>query len=126
MIVLPNSQAIDLESIAEYFGIKWSVVAEDYSVETDNFTYVSYLEKGFRVFKSAIPDPEGRSLDEDLDLASVDGFYFFCFTFFVKQFHNWFWKNANKTQKSEKSRFSTQNARKILRFSQCREFEPLN
>lgn len=74
MIVLPSDKALVLEDIAFYFHIKWSVVKEDYIVEYNNFTHVPYLNKGIMVFKSSVPDPEGRSLDVDLDIMSVDGY----------------------------------------------------
>jgi hypothetical protein len=74
MIVLPNIPELNLNTIAKYFAIKWNVVEEDYFVESNNFTEVGYLTMGLRVFKSSIPDPDGKSLDEDLDLMSVDGY----------------------------------------------------
>jgi hypothetical protein len=74
MVVLPSHPEIDLYEIARYFALKWGVVEEDYSVEHGNFSEVDYLKHGMYVYKSAIPDPHGRSLDGDLDLISVDGF----------------------------------------------------
>lgn len=74
MVVLPSDPEIDLYGIAHYFAIKWSVVREDYLVERNNFSEVHYLNHGIFVYKSAISDPEDRSLDEDIDLISVDGF----------------------------------------------------
>lgn len=74
LVVLPNVPNIDLSRIAEYFSIKWAVTEEYYVVEHNNLTDVSYLRRGILVYKSAIEDPESRSLDEDLDMISVDGY----------------------------------------------------
>jgi hypothetical protein len=74
MIVLPSDPRINLNVIAEYFGVRWNLVQEDYSVERNNFSEVSYLNRGIYIFKTSIPDPDGRSLDDDLDLISVDGY----------------------------------------------------
>jgi hypothetical protein len=49
-------------------------VQEDYSIERNNFSEVSYLNREIYVFKSSIPDPDGRSLDDGLDLISVNGY----------------------------------------------------
>lgn len=74
LVVLPNDLRIDLNRIAEYFGLKWNVVDEDYRVDQNNTAHINYLNTGLKIYKSTIPDPEGRSLDADLDLVSVDGF----------------------------------------------------
>ncbi len=74
MVVLPSVPNINLNDIAQYFGVKWAVVREDYSVQPTNYTEIGYLSRGLQVFKSTIPDPEGRSLDENIDLISVDGY----------------------------------------------------
>ena len=74
LVVLPNTIRIDLDRITEYFGVKWNVLAEDYRVDHNNFEHVNFLSTDLQVYKSTIPDPEGRSLDADLDLVSVDGF----------------------------------------------------
>lgn len=73
MVVLP-SNAIDLRPIAHYFAHRWNVVREDYSVQNNDFVNVPYLNKGLVVYKSSVPDPDGSSLDEDLDMISVDGY----------------------------------------------------
>jgi hypothetical protein len=75
MLVLPNIPSIDLNRIAEYFGTKWAVIEEDFIVDFENFAETEYLTMGILVFKSAIPDPEGRSLDDFFDALSVDGGY---------------------------------------------------
>ena len=74
LVVLPNDPRIDLNRIAEYFGLKWNVVDEDYRVDQNNTAHINFLNTGLKVYKSTIGDPEGRSLDEDLDLISADGF----------------------------------------------------
>lgn len=74
MVVLPSLADIDLYDIAMYFAVKWNVVDEDYSVEQNNYTSTDYLTRGIRIYKSTIPDVEGRSLDGDIDLISVDGY----------------------------------------------------
>ncbi len=75
LVVLPNfHNVIDLDTIAEYFGIKWNVVDEDFRVDQNNKTHIDFLRIDLNVYKSTIANPEKRSLDEDLDLISVDGF----------------------------------------------------
>jgi translation elongation factor EF-1beta len=74
LVVLPDDPRIDLNRIAVYFGLKWNVVAEDYRVDQNNTQHINFLNTDLKVYKSTIPDPEGRSLDEDLDLVSTDGF----------------------------------------------------
>ena len=74
LVVLPNVHRIDLNRIAEYFGIKWNVVDEDFRVDQNNTAHIDFLSTGLKVYKSTIADPQNRSLDEDLELVSVDGF----------------------------------------------------
>lgn len=74
LVVLPNDPRIDLNRIAVYFGLKWNVVAEDYRVDQNNTQHINFLNTDLQVYKSTIPNSEGRSLDEDLDLVSTDGF----------------------------------------------------
>ena len=72
-IVIPASADIDLNDLSRYFFTKWIVDAESFIVR-QNTDDVSYLRRGFIVYKSGIPDVEGHSLDEDLDDVSVDGY----------------------------------------------------
>ena len=74
LVVLPDDPRIDLNRIAVYFGLKWNVVAEDYRVDQNNTQHINFLNTDLKVYRSTVPDPEGRSLDEDLDLVSTDGF----------------------------------------------------
>ena len=75
LVVLPNTNRIDLDRITEYFGIKWNVLEEDYRVDHNNFEHINFLSIDLKVYRSTTtPNPEGRSLDADLDLLSVDGF----------------------------------------------------
>jgi hypothetical protein len=73
LVVLANV-SVNISSIAFYFGTKWAVVNEDFTVERNNYTEVHYLHRGIIVYKSTIPDPENRSLDVDIDMISCDGY----------------------------------------------------
>jgi hypothetical protein len=73
-LVIPFGAGIALDSLARYFFAKWFVDKDSFIIVEDNIDDLAYLHRGIVVYKSGIPDPEGRSLDEELDDISFDGF----------------------------------------------------
>ncbi len=74
LVVLPNNPRIDLNKIAEYFGLKWCVLREDYLVEYNNTSNVHFLRTDLKVYKSTIEDPQCKSPDDDFEICSFDGY----------------------------------------------------
>ena len=74
MVVLSSDPRIDLDEIAYYFYAKWHVVADDYTVEFNNTSCLSYLQHGLNEYKTTITNPDERLLDADFDNFSISGY----------------------------------------------------
>jgi hypothetical protein len=74
LIVLPPTHNVDLHELAEYFSKRWYVDRDDYFIDHENYLEMSHLDRGFLVYKTAIPDADGRYQNEDLHMKSADGF----------------------------------------------------
>ena len=64
--------ATGLLLIANYFKERWGVTKEFFVVDENNYTEIDYCKRGFFVYRSV--DRNDNSLDEELDMISVDGF----------------------------------------------------